>query len=40
MELDYIVSGDYLLSDPPDALAQGAPAPLGSYGELHKRYLR
>ena len=39
MELDYIVSGDYLLpaiklSDPPDA------PPLGLYGELHKRYLR
>ena len=39
MELDYIVSGDYLLpaiklSDPSDA------PPLGLYGELHKRYLR
>ena len=39
MELDYIVSGDYLLpaiklSDPPDA------PPLGLYGELHKRYLK
>ena len=38
MQLDYIVSGDYLipalkLSDPPDA------PPLGLYGELHKRYL-
>ena len=39
MEINYIVSGDYLLpaiklSDPPDA------PPLGLYGELHKRYLR
>ena len=39
MELDYIVSGDYLLpaiklSDAPDA------PPLGLYGELHKKYLR
>ena len=39
MELDHIVSGNYLLpalklSDPPDA------RPLGLYGELHKRYLR
>ena len=39
MELDYIVSGDYLLpaiklSDPPDA------PPLGLYGMMHKRYLR
>ena len=38
MEIDYIVSGDYLLpaltlSDPPDA------QPLGLYGVLHKRYL-
>ena len=39
MELDYIVSGDYLLpalklSDPSDA------PPLGLYGELHEKYLR
>ena len=39
MELDYIVSGDYLLpaiklSDPPNA------PPLGRYGMMHKRYLR
>jgi len=39
MELEYIVSGDYLLpaiklSDPHDA------PPLGLYGELHKEYLR
>ena len=39
MELDYIVSGDYLipaikLSDPPDAPS------LGLYGELHKRNLQ
>ena len=39
MELEYIISGDYLLpaiklSDPPDA------PPLGLYGELHKKYLR
>ena len=39
MELDYVISGDYLLPaitlcDPPDA------PPLGLYGELHKRHLR
>jgi len=39
MELNYIVSGDYLipaikLSDPPDAPS------LGLYGELHKRNLQ
>ena len=43
--ISYTRVGDYYLPnlklrDPPDALAQDGPAPLGWYGMLHKNYLR
>ena len=42
--IEYTLVGDYYLpniaiSDPPDALAQDGPAPIGRYGKMRRVFL-
>ncbi|MDR3091305.1 MAG: TnpV protein [Clostridiales bacterium] len=45
MKPEYVQVGDYLLpalklSDPPDALAQDGPAPVGRCGKMRRAFLK